>query len=719
MAIDTLYVPLFNIEEVILDKDTGLPLSGGVVRFWRDEQRTQPKEVFQISGSSPNYTFVNVGAVFTLGISGTFVDGSGDPFVPYAYPYDAEGNEDRYYVTVESAGAVAQFVREAVPYLADGGVPPEERSNTNNELVNPQFVSVLFDTASSSHTYSVTGSNTVTPVAPGWDLITSGTGTVEVEWLATSGAAVDTTNPPYALRLNAAAALGGSVILRQRLSNSPRLLAGNYGSATFTAAVISGGDTAIALRYVPSTGTTVDIIPATAIPTDTAFHTISNNAALPTDNTDSSATGYVDIQLEIPTARNIKITSIQLVGINYPANIPFDEQSVAMQINGLFDYYKPKLEYKPIPSYLVGWDFPLNPAQFNGGRTQAATAIGANKSKYVWDQTIVFQSADSGVGVTGGSAGELVLTAAAATQAAIVQYLPATLARKILNDRIAVNVQAKASSAVNATISLWYTTDASLPNVATGTNNSLVATLGTNGKPATFNGNWTEVPRDNLGDALFQIATNGTTNFNDYGFSGWDLKGAAGANTATFFAIVIGTAAITMSETVSIYNVGLCNGDIPTRPAPQAPEEVLSDCQYYFETTFPQGTVPAASTAGAIYAPMNPYYNAGAANVECAANGFGWKYQTQKRTNPTLNIYSGSSTTADRITAFLNGSSATASLEVTLSTFFTAFPGAANAAGFAYRGTTLSSMITPIASTTAGSAGILYHYIADARLGIV
>ena len=47
MAIDPLYIPLFTIEEVILDKDTGLPLSGGVVKFFRDSQRATPKDVFE------------------------------------------------------------------------------------------------------------------------------------------------------------------------------------------------------------------------------------------------------------------------------------------------------------------------------------------------------------------------------------------------------------------------------------------------------------------------------------------------------------------------------------------------------------------------------------------------------------------------------------------------------------------------------------------------
>jgi len=62
---------------------------------------------------------------------------------------------------------------------------------------------------------------------------------------------------------------------------------------------------------------------------------------------------------------------------------------VPRQIDHLFHYYKPLLAYKPIPSALIGWDFPTNPAQF--GVTGSTGAIGANKSAYAWDQTILFQ----------------------------------------------------------------------------------------------------------------------------------------------------------------------------------------------------------------------------------------------------------------------------------------------------------------------------------------
>ena len=39
MAIDSHYIPAFSIEDVLLDKDTGAPLTGGLVYFEQDNQR--------------------------------------------------------------------------------------------------------------------------------------------------------------------------------------------------------------------------------------------------------------------------------------------------------------------------------------------------------------------------------------------------------------------------------------------------------------------------------------------------------------------------------------------------------------------------------------------------------------------------------------------------------------------------------------------------------
>jgi len=437
-----------------------------------------------------------------------------------------------------------------------------------------------------------------------------------------------------------------------------------------------------------------------------------------TVNPDDADDGYVDIILTLQGGAIVTVTNFQvLTVVDEDAAVDFQQQSVPQQENQLFYYYKPQLAYKPIKSYLTGWDFPLNPAQF--GSTVAASAIGANKSQYVWDQTIVFQTADSGVSVlrdTG--SGALKLTAVAATQLALVQYLDQTQARKLLNNPMSCNVSALASVATNACISLWYTTDATLPVAIAGTNNSLVLTLDANGKPATFNGvSWLEVPRGKQGDAKFTIATSSTTNFNDYPFNGWDMDGIAACNTATFFAIVVGTAAMTMSSSVTFNSISLVPGDIPTIPAPQTPDEVLRECQYYYESNYPVGTAAGgANILGVMSVPQLTYATGG--NVSFITSGFVTPY-TLKRVTPTVSYYS-TAGTVDRISARVvtnTADSGYGELDGGTGGFWT------YGTNTKYNSMTITTdthlSANPTQPGTYGTAFIAYNFVADSRLGVV
>lgn len=645
MSINLLYVPLFTIEEVILDKDTGLPLAGGVVSFYRDSQRATPKSVFQIAGTSPNYTFTDVGSVLTLGISGTFVDGSGDPFVPYAYPYDADGNVDLYYVTVESAGSVDQFTREAVPYLAGTNIPSNQRSSTENELSNTQFVEILFPTSGST-ILNVTGSNTVTPIAPNWDIVSSGTGTLTLQRLEPTASAIDT-NPAYALSIAASAALGSEVTLRQRLNNTPSIMRGGFASGSLTVAVLSGGGSNISMTYAPSTGTSTAVIPSTSIVADGSYHVIANNAAIPQQVNDPASTGYIDINITIPTSRTIAISSIQLVGTEVAVDIPYDEQTTERQKDHLFHYYEDGLIFKPTPSYLVGWDFPLNPAQiFGNGGTVAAQAVGANKSYYAWDQSIVFQTNDSGITTTRNkNEYGICFTPTVNGQVALIQYLDGRQVGNILREQISVNIKANCAlgTTLKCTVSLWYTKGSALPNIADGTNNSIVATLDANGKPATFNnptgGTWIEVPKTSAQDAVFTLGPDVI----DYGFNIWNLNNLTEARDATFFAIVIGTASMDSITAPSpqFISVGMCSGSIPTIPAAQTPDEVLRECQYYYEKSYSPDTVAGSATQlGVNQAITVPPVSVGGGVEQMHVSSFYLRYKQTKRNSGALVLYS-------------------------------------------------------------------------------
>lgn len=144
-----MYYAYTVFEDYFVDKLTGLPLSAGVVTFYKDKDRTVKKNVFQLTGSYPNYSFSVLPNPSTLSAVGTFQDGSGNNIVPYFYPYDADGNIELYYITVTSAapGLVPQFTRQAQPpdvtgaaFISDG---TEQNFFANGQfLVHNDIVSV-------------------------------------------------------------------------------------------------------------------------------------------------------------------------------------------------------------------------------------------------------------------------------------------------------------------------------------------------------------------------------------------------------------------------------------------------------------------------------------------------------------------------------------------------------------------------------------------------
>jgi hypothetical protein len=321
----------------------------------------------------------------------------------------------------------------------------------------------------------------------------------------------------------------------------------------------------------------------------------------PPTNTETSTTGSVNIVIVLPIATPTTLGNVQVVPLQSNiTGITYGETSVNSQINQLFYYYNPLLEYKPIKSYLVGWDFPLNPAQFVA---MPITFANINASNYYWDQTIIFQNAAHGVTISRGASGALSVLSNNTTQFALIQYIPAPLANTILQNPLSVNISAATAviGGLTGTVSLWYTTGVLPSTIAS--QQSIVASLNATGKPVTFNGSWIEVPRNGingsssatslLGDATFKVSSSATANFNDYSFSGWNLNGAAAANTATFVAIVVGFAPLTTANSIDIESISLVPGNIPTRPAPQTYDEVLRDCQYYYEKSFDVGVYPA------------------------------------------------------------------------------------------------------------------------------
>ncbi len=142
MALDSRLIIASDLQSYIVDKDTGLPLSAGVIKFFKDQARTIPKNVYKLSGSPPNYSYVSLGNEITLSSVGTVQDDdTGDDIILYYFPYegtpdDSDSTIELYYVTVESALGVNQFTREAWPNLA---TTEEAEQNLVNYIPNGQF----------------------------------------------------------------------------------------------------------------------------------------------------------------------------------------------------------------------------------------------------------------------------------------------------------------------------------------------------------------------------------------------------------------------------------------------------------------------------------------------------------------------------------------------------------------------------------------------------
>lgn len=688
---DTNLIYCVPIQTYFVDKTTGAPLSAGVVTFYEDASRTTLKNIYQQSNTAP-YTFTVLNNPITLSGVGTFQDGSGNDINVYLYPYvgspsdTTRGAEQLYYVTVYSSGGTLQETRSAWPPNVQANFGAASTINSSNQITNSQFVEVLFETPT---TFTVTGPNVSTEIAPGWFVLTSSTGaaTFTVSQTAVaSGVSTNKTGAPYELTI--ASASLDSLAIYQRITGSPLLLAGGavYGYAQIASV---GGTQSVSLTYEDSSGNDVALTGPLPTNPDNTFTTIEGAATVPIAATGTAPTAYVDFVITLVPNITFKITSVEMLSVANVSSKPgYFQQSVPEQTNGLYWYDKPNLEYKPIPSYLVGWDFALNPCQALGTSPAAVTQGIVNNSYYVADQTILFQSVDASFTMAQGQYG-FTFTASNTSSLALVQYIPQAIALELLTGRMSIALAAKTNQTLlNGTVNLYWTAT-NLPPIYTPTFSSIVSSIAS-GPVTTVAAGWNAVPRT-LGSASFTLASGGITPLT---FSGFDAT-AVTTSTATFMAIVISFDELTAANTLTMQYCSLNSGDIATRPAPQTIDQVLRECQYYYQKSFLYDVVPA--TAAGI--------NTGESYVNLIAQGNGpiIRYATPLRTAAapsSITLYNPISANA----LIRNFTTATDFL----TTSVTANTNSPN--GFAVSGT-----------QAGGSAGDLLgiHWVSDSRFGVV
>lgn len=140
MSINNNYIATTSLDEYFVDKTTGLPLTNGQIYFWQDVNRANPKAIYTISGSPPNYSFVPLPNPLSLSAVGTPEDGSGNNVVIYYYPFDDEGNVDLYYIEVFDSNGSSQFTREGWPPDVAVAETPSAGIAIINYIPNGQFL---------------------------------------------------------------------------------------------------------------------------------------------------------------------------------------------------------------------------------------------------------------------------------------------------------------------------------------------------------------------------------------------------------------------------------------------------------------------------------------------------------------------------------------------------------------------------------------------------
>jgi hypothetical protein len=747
MALSDLYVTAVDLEEYFVDKDTGLPLAGGQIQFWVDGARTTPKLVYELTGDPTNsqgggYSYAPLPNPVTLSDVGTIQDANGNNIPVYYYPYDSNGQLQLYYIVVVNALGVVQFTREAWPNVTLSQVAGASEAVSTNQISNAQFSLLNLAGGATTQTISYSGNATnVYQIAPGWTLSVNhtGAGSFTVARTSLTGSSDYPTNPNYWLTITPGANTA-AMILYQRF-DSPGIWSetSNGGDGWLSASVALAANSSLTMYYTPSTGTSTLLL--TAVNGTLVPNTVANTVQLPpSDNPSTPDTGYVDIQLVLPVGQPTTFSSVQVVSMNVNlGNVPYVQDAPERQQVYTLNTYLPGLLAKPTSSFLVGWDFPLNPAQFNGG---SANVIGTNASVYVWDQTIVYMGGTNAIGVTRAPSGALRLTGTGAGgTGAIVQYISQRQAREILSQSVSINVSAITSNptAIPAAVSLFWTAGTALPTLSTGA--SVVASVDpTTGQILTVNnptgGTWTRVsPSSGMG-STFQL-NSATSGFNNYAFNDFSLGQGAGPTTAMFAAIIVSFSSIPVGQTIDINSVSLVAGVEATVPAPQNFVDVLRECQHFYWKTYPFAT--AAGTANAMPG-MNSF------PAQQSVSGGQWSFYpvsfkvdfpTPMRVIPAISVYSyaGTSNFISLNVCTTSGPAPSGMTTTTTDapttpgdTFATIwsplFPTGASATsatnkGVFYRLNTSQNVVQPSVGPGYAEAFYTYHMVCDARLGIV
>jgi hypothetical protein len=601
-------------------------------------------------------------------------------------------------------------------------------SNGNFSLVN--FSATVLSPTVPTITITVAGTY---EISPGWFLTLTGSGTTTLTQKIYSGssAALEPNAINYGLNISSSGWSG--VILYQRFNNNGNIFADGAINISFLGRAPSSAQS-VSATYSPSDSGTPTTVINTSVLTG-HYVTYSGTMNLPVqDNSDLSSVAYTDIIFTLPTTGAVEITDVQVVGQNTPlidpaTSMPYATQTLISTINPeyqqtteernldhLFHYYADALIAQPKDSLLAGWNFPLNPWQFT---TTAITNV-ANNGYHAADQTIMIQQAyvasTTANNIAVGQAINtndfaLQINAVTATnQFGIVQYIDTATIAPYWGKTLSAMVKAKITTINSSKIAMKMRLFSKL-TVPGAVSQTDPVSAWVSGSDPVFAAGYTAIIPENDPIFILSDATEQTFSFNKFTLP------SCSTDVQTLGIIFYSITDMSISGTpdiIFINDVSLVNNDFALPTQPQTFNQVLEDCQYYYEKSYDQYVLPTASTSiGCLNFVM--FVATGGGFVNSKAWPFGFRFNTVKRDIPTLHLRSTTGvidevTITNRTNAVSRGTASVAD------TFWLPTPGTKGVSAIVVATADLLN-VGDGGSTTAPTAEITFHYTADARIG--
>lgn len=590
-----------------------------------------------------------------------------------------------------------------------------ENQATMSQFSEVNFVSPL--SISTAGTYSV---------SPGWDLVLTGTGTAEVTQVPIAGDQNFVNNPNFALGLNLSGWTSANLV--QRVNHNGDIWASTelnsvpyqdgYISMSITARALGSNYSPITFIYKNSVGTEQNI--GTFGTINTGSYQVYDATQLLTisDNSDTSDVAYVDIIIQLLGSGNILITNIQIVGQEVstgsaaPSSPVYQQETNERQIDHLFHYYRDSIIFQPKNTILTGWNFPLNPFQFNS--TSVTTAF--VQTQYICDQTVLHQEATSQI-ATGISTNVdrfgLKITpvdSATDTKFALIQYMDDSTTNPYWSYKLSALVKLRFNSSHSTTVRfkmlLMYRLN------APPTMSASEPISGWAGDNLSLAAGWTAIKPIN--DPAYSVSNSSPGADVSYAFNGFQLPNASSDTmflAAVFYTVDDMDPSPGTKDFFVIDKISLVNNDFAIDSQPQTFDDVLRQCQFYYEKSYDVTTLPGTSTLVGIFnIPQIATQNSG----ECYAGPWQFEFNTIKRAIPNTTILSAVGTNNNvSVQTYRDGFNSSL-VDKVVATFWTA--GGLSTKSVEYL--PISDVaIGSVSSADALACSIRFHYSAEALLG--